>query len=134
MLFSFFSRCSFLLYSSLTYNWHGQYLILLLCGRRKILKQELPLKFEVSRTSVQWNGRAHLPWSYLPPATDQFNAFAIHGSGEARTYEALYCVPQHEMQKDQQPDFHRLEYFKCFDLKTLMGEGWKQPVSVFWAP
>ncbi|XP_048365246.1 UPF0462 protein C4orf33-like isoform X2 [Sphaerodactylus townsendi] len=113
---------------------HGQYLILLLCGRRKVLKQELPLKFEVSRTSTHWNGRAHVPWSYFPPATDQFNAFAIHGSGEARTYEALYPVPQHEIQKDQQPDFHCLEYFKCFNLKMLMGEDWKQPASDFWAP
>ncbi|XP_062991287.1 UPF0462 protein C4orf33 homolog [Elgaria multicarinata webbii] len=112
---------------------HGQHLVLLLSGRRKVCKQELPLMFEVSRTSAKWNGRAHLPWSYFPPATDKFNAFAIHGSGVDRTYEALYPILQHEIQKEQKPDFHRLEYFKSLNLKPLTGEDWKQPISDLWA-
>ncbi|XP_028599152.2 UPF0462 protein C4orf33 homolog [Podarcis muralis] len=112
---------------------HGQYLVLLLSGRRKVCKQELPLMLEVSRTCAKWNGKAHLPWSYFPPATDKFNAFAIHGSGVNRTYEALYPVPQHDIVAKQKPDFHRLEYFKCLNLKLLMGEDWKQPESDLWA-
>ncbi|XP_061441032.1 UPF0462 protein C4orf33 homolog [Rhineura floridana] len=112
---------------------HGQHLVLLLSGRRKVCKQELPLMFEVSRISAKWNGRAHLPWSYFPPATNKFNAYAIHGSGVNRTYEALYPVPQHEIETNQKPDFHRLEYFKCLNLKLLMEEDWKQPGSDLWA-
>ncbi|XP_042322496.1 UPF0462 protein C4orf33-like isoform X1 [Sceloporus undulatus] len=112
---------------------HGQHLVLLLSGRRKVCKQELPLTFEVSRTSTNWIGKAHLPWSYFPPATDKFNAFAIHGSGVDRTYEALFPIPQLEIQKEQKPDFHRLEYFKRFNLKLLMGDAWKQPDSDLWA-
>ncbi|XP_066488632.1 UPF0462 protein C4orf33 homolog [Tiliqua scincoides] len=112
---------------------HGQYLVLLLSGRRKVCKQELPLVFEVSRTGAKWNGRVLLPWSYFTPGTNKFNAFAIHGSGVDRIYEALYPVPQQEIQKGQKPDFHRLEYFKSFSLKSLMGEDWKQPVSELWA-
>lgn len=60
--------------------------------------------FEVSITGAKWNGRVHLPWSYFPPDTNKFNAFAIHGSGVDRIYEALYPVPQHELQKEQKPD------------------------------
>ncbi|KAJ7326963.1 hypothetical protein JRQ81_016722 [Phrynocephalus forsythii] len=111
---------------------HGQHLVLLLSGRRKICKQELPLKFEVSRTHWKWTGKAHLPWSYFPPSIDKFNAFAIHGSGVHRTYEALYPVCQNETGEEQKPDFHRLEYFKTFSLQLLMGEDWKQPGSDLW--
>ncbi|KAM7168096.1 UPF0462 protein C4orf33 homolog [Macrochelys suwanniensis] len=85
---------------------HGQHLLLLLSGRRRVWKQELALTFEVSRTETKWEGRAHLPWSYFPPCTDKFNAFAIHGSEAKRTYEALYPVPQHEIQKGQKPDLN----------------------------
>ncbi|XP_053109307.1 UPF0462 protein C4orf33 homolog isoform X8 [Hemicordylus capensis] len=111
---------------------HGQHLVLLLSGRRKVCKQELLLLYEVSRVSARWNGRVHLPWSYFPPSTDKFNAFAIHGSGVNRIYEALYPVPPHEIRKEQKPDFHRLEYFKSLNLNKLMGEDWKQPLSDLW--
>ncbi|XP_019389528.1 PREDICTED: UPF0462 protein C4orf33-like isoform X3 [Crocodylus porosus] len=111
---------------------HRQHLVLLLSGRRRVWKQELALTFEVCRTETKWEGRAHLPWSYFPPSTDKFNAFAIHGSEDKRTYEALYPLPQHEIQEGQKPDFHRLELFKQFSLKALMGEDWRQPESDLW--
>ncbi|XP_020637196.3 UPF0462 protein C4orf33 homolog [Pogona vitticeps] len=111
---------------------HGQHLVLLLSGRRKVCKQELPLMFEVSRTHAKWTGKAHLPWNYFPPSIDKFNAFAIHGSGVDRTYEALYPVDHNKIGEEQKPDFHRLEYFKSFNLKLLMGEDWKQPGSDLW--
>ncbi|XP_005991344.1 UPF0462 protein C4orf33 homolog [Latimeria chalumnae] len=111
---------------------HGQHLLLLLCGRRKAWKQELALKYIASRQGTKWEGRALLPWNYFPPCINKFNAYAIHGSGAKRTYEALYSVPKDELQKGQKPDFHRLEYFKDFSLQAIMGEEWKQPESDLW--
>ncbi|XP_071609965.1 UPF0462 protein C4orf33 homolog isoform X1 [Heliangelus exortis] len=108
---------------------HGQHLLLLLSSKRKVWKDELPLNFEVTRMNTKWEGKAHLPWNYFPPCTNKFNAFAIHGSGEERKYEALHPVPP---QEGQQPDFHRLEFFKYLNLKGLMGEDWKQPESDLW--
>ncbi|NXP38621.1 CD033 protein, partial [Leiothrix lutea] len=97
-----------------------------------LTKEGLPLEFEVTRMKTQWEGKALLPWSYFPPCTDKFNAFAIHGSGEERQYEALYPVPPHELQEGQKPDFHRLEFFQDLNLKELTGEDWKQPESDIW--
>lgn len=111
---------------------HGQHLVLLLSGRRNVWKQELALSYKVSRGVTKWEGRAYLPWSYFPPSVTKFNSFAIHGSKDKRNYEALYPVPQHELQQGQKPDFHRLEYFKPFSFNTLLGEEWKQPESELW--
>ncbi|KAM4674173.1 UPF0462 protein C4orf33 homolog isoform 2-T2 [Amazona ochrocephala] len=86
---------------------HGQHLLLLLSGRRGVWKEELPLEFEVTRMKTKWEG-------------------------EERKYEALYPVPQHELQEGQKPDFHRLEFFEDLNLKGLMGEDWKQPESDIW--
>ncbi|XP_069487156.1 UPF0462 protein C4orf33 homolog [Ambystoma mexicanum] len=111
---------------------HGQHLLLLLSGRRNAWKQELDLVFDVTRGESRWAGTAHIPWSYFPAGVDRFNAYAIHGSGERRAYEALYPVPQSEIHVGQQPDFHRLEYFKPFSFEGLMGEDWMQPESDLW--
>ncbi|XP_030671562.1 UPF0462 protein C4orf33 homolog isoform X1 [Nomascus leucogenys] len=134
---------------------HGQHLVLLLSGRRNVWKQELPLSFRVSRGETKWEGKAYLPWSYFPPNVTKFNSFAIHGSEDQRSYEALYPVPQHELQQGQKPDlythyghgnrvslgiwknltetsYHRLEYFKPFNFNTLLGKEWKQPESDLW--
>ncbi|ETE69092.1 hypothetical protein L345_05116 [Ophiophagus hannah] len=111
---------------------HDQHLVLFLCGKRNICRKELPLKFEVSRSTTKWRGCAHLPWNFFPPNTDRFNAFAIHGSDMNRTYEALYPIPQNEVHCNQKPDFHHLEYFKNFSFKQLMGEDWKQIKSDLW--
>ncbi|NXP00698.1 CD033 protein, partial [Certhia brachydactyla] len=111
---------------------HGQYLLLLLSGRRKAWKEELPLEFEVTRMKTKWEGKVLLPWRYFPPCTDNFNVFAIHGSGEERKYEVLYPVPPHELQEGQEPDFHRLEFFEDLNLEELTGEDWKQPESDIW--
>ncbi|KAF5923364.1 hypothetical protein HPG69_006533, partial [Diceros bicornis minor] len=136
---------------------HGQHLVLLLSGRRNVWKvskwkdetksssvqdmyiyvynvksQELPLSFKVSRGETKWEGKACLPWSYFPPNVTKFNSFAIHGSKDKRSYEALYPVPQQEVQQGQKPDFHRLEYFKPFNFNSLLGEEWKQPESDLW--
>uniref|UniRef100_A0A8C5PAM1 Chromosome 4 open reading frame 33 n=1 Tax=Leptobrachium leishanense TaxID=445787 RepID=A0A8C5PAM1_9ANUR len=111
---------------------HGQHLVLLLSQRRHIWKDCLPLSLQVSRTDTRWKGTVILPWDYFPPSVDKFNAYAIHGSQSGRTYEALYPVPENEVQAGQQPDFHRLEYFRPFNFSALMGEKWKQPLSSLW--
>ncbi|XP_049741282.1 UPF0462 protein C4orf33 homolog [Elephas maximus indicus] len=111
---------------------HGQHLVLLLSGRRNVWKQGLALSFKVSRGETKWEGKTYLPWCYFPPNVTKFNSFAIHGSNDKRHYEALYPVPQHELQQGQKPDFHRLEYFKPFSFNTLFGEEWKQPKSDLW--
>jgi hypothetical protein len=69
-----------------------------------LLQQELALSFEVYRGETKWEGKAFLPWSYFPPNVTKFNSFAIHGSKDNRSYEALYPVPQHEFQQGQKPD------------------------------
>uniref|UniRef100_A0A8C2PHC3 Uncharacterized protein n=1 Tax=Capra hircus TaxID=9925 RepID=A0A8C2PHC3_CAPHI len=83
---------------------HGQHLVLLLSGRRNVWKQGLDLSFKVSRGEAKWEGSAFIPWSYFPPNVTKFNLFAIHGSKDERSYEALYPVPQHELQQGQKPD------------------------------
>ncbi|KAH0516975.1 Glyceraldehyde-3-phosphate dehydrogenase [Microtus ochrogaster] len=74
------------------------------CG---IMKKELELSFKVFRGETNWEGIALLPWSYFPPNVTRFNSFAIHGSNDRRSYEALYPVPQHELQQGQQPDLNQ---------------------------
>lgn len=69
-----------------------------------LTQKELPLIFEVSKTTTKWRGRAHLPWNFFPPNTDRFNAFAIHGTDVNRTYEALYPIPHNEVHNNQKPD------------------------------
>ncbi|CAJ0940685.1 unnamed protein product [Ranitomeya imitator] len=83
---------------------HGHHLVLLLSQRRNIWKQCLPLSFQASMSQETWEGTALIPWEYFPPSVDRFNAFAIHGSGPKRTYEALYPIPEKEVQEGQQPD------------------------------
>ncbi|XP_056419491.1 UPF0462 protein C4orf33 homolog isoform X2 [Hyla sarda] len=111
---------------------HGHHLVLLLSQRRTIWKDCLPLSFKASISQETWKGRALIPWEYFPPSVDRFNAYAIHGSGLKRTYEALYPIPENEVLEGQQPDFHRLEYFRSFNCNVLMGEEWKTPASSLW--
>ncbi|XP_076995709.1 UPF0462 protein C4orf33 homolog [Tamandua tetradactyla] len=110
---------------------HGQHLVLLLSNGNAFAK-ELSLQFEANITGNQWNGTAVLPWEYFPPGIDKMNSYAIHGSGIGRIYEALYSIPLEEIEDEQGPNFHRLEYFKPFDLKWIMGDGWEQPDSALW--
>uniref|UniRef100_A0ABI7XA81 CD033 protein n=1 Tax=Felis catus TaxID=9685 RepID=A0ABI7XA81_FELCA len=98
---------------------HGQHLVLLLSGRRNVWKQELALSFRVSREETKWEGKAYLPWSYFPPKVTKFNSFAIHGSKDKRNYEALYPVPQHELQQGQKPDFWTIEFTAWENLPVL---------------
>lgn len=44
----------------------------------------------------RWSGTAVIPMEYFPPgiAAGKMNAYAIHGSGSRRVYEALYPAPR----------------------------------------
>lgn len=111
---------------------HGQHLLLLLSGKRNAWKQGLNLAYEASIYGDKWKGKALLPWSYFPPGVDKMNSYAIHGSGNGRTYEALYPILREEIKERQGPDFHRLEYFQDFSIKDIMGPNWMQPESELW--
>lgn len=53
-------------------------------------QSQLPLNFTSSINNGNWSGCAFVPASYFPPKVTKFNAYAIHGSGPGRVYEALY--------------------------------------------
>ncbi|XP_053559639.1 UPF0462 protein C4orf33 homolog isoform X2 [Bombina bombina] len=113
---------------------HGQHLVLLLSGVGNAFIKQLQLEFEADITSHwgKWHGRALIPWNYFPPGVDRMNLYAIHGSGIGRVYEAMYPIPPEEISEGQGPNFHRLEYFKAFSLKWIMGDEWEQPSSSLW--
>ncbi|XP_013880854.1 UPF0462 protein C4orf33 homolog [Austrofundulus limnaeus] len=111
---------------------HGQHLILLLSGVGNAFLQQLPIMFTTTNTGDTWKGEALIPWTYFPPNVNKMNSYAIHGSGEKRTYEALYSIPKEDIVEGQQPNFHRLEYFQNFRLQSIMGEDWVQPESDLW--
>lgn len=54
------------------------------------------------------------------------NSYAIHGSGDKRTYEALYPIPKEELVEGQQPNLWVYIYFffiakYCFLLYECSG-------------
>ncbi|KFM79373.1 hypothetical protein X975_16775, partial [Stegodyphus mimosarum] len=99
---------------------HGQHLVLLLSGRRNVIKMCLPMSYDVSIWDNHWYGIARIPKTYFPPRIRRFNAYAIHGSGERRHYEALYPVPRNRF---EQPDFHRLDYFGYLSFSVIFSVG-----------
>jgi hypothetical protein len=84
---------------------HGNYLVLLLAGRRQVERKALLMEYEARINASRWHGRARLPLSYLPAGAGRGNAFALHGVGADRRFLAAYPVP------GPQPDFHRLDCF-----------------------
>ncbi|XP_059180154.1 UPF0462 protein C4orf33 homolog isoform X2 [Centropristis striata] len=119
-------------YLELEFCPHGQYLTLLLSGVGHAFVQQLPMVFNASIQGDRWTGEGLVPWAYFPPNVNKMNSYAIHGSGEKRTYEALYPIPKDQIVEGQKPNFHRLEYFKDFRLQSIMGEDWVQPPSSLW--
>lgn len=71
--------------------------------------------FSTKITGDRWMGEALVSWSYFPPNVNKMNSYAIHGSGEKRTYEALYPIPKEEIVEGQQPN---LWVYSCFRLGT----------------
>ena len=54
----------------------------------------LPLEYKAIRLGDLWQGQAIIPAVYFPKEVIKMNAYAIHGSGDKRTYEALYSTPE----------------------------------------
>ena len=108
-------------YLELEFSPQGHYLVLLLTARRQIFQQMLPVSdFQVERPSAdRWIGRARIPRSLFPARVDRFNAFAIHGLADTRTYEALYPGPAQRAA----PDFHRLEDFQGLPFESFVDVG-----------
>lgn len=65
------------------------------------LQKGLQLEYTSSIDGHYWTGAAKIPEIYFPRQTNKFNAYAIHGSGNTRRYEALFPVP---FQKFENPD------------------------------
>lgn len=68
------------------------------------LQQQLPMEFSATTDGKKWKGEALVPWAYFPPNVNKMNSYAIHGSGENRTYEALNPIPKDEIVEGQKPD------------------------------
>jgi hypothetical protein len=92
-------------YTEIELGPHGHFLVLALAGRRNPVASGLPLDWSASIDGSTWSGRARIAWAQLPVPTERLNAFAIHGTGEARRYLAWSPVP------GDRPDFHRIHLF-----------------------
>ncbi|CAH1777584.1 unnamed protein product, partial [Owenia fusiformis] len=117
------------LYLEVEFSPHGQHLILLMKGVRKALKHSLPVDYTSKINGSTWTGLARIPLNYFPPNVTMFNAYAIHGSGNQRMYEALYPT---EEGKYTGPDFHRLDYFQPIDFAKLAPENTNAELSNLW--
>lgn len=110
---------------------HGQHLVLLLNGTRNMIKDKLALDYTATVDNINktWKGTAIVPLDYFPPGVSKMNAYAIHGSGDGRQYEALYPATE----EFNTPDFHRLQFFKEFNFNAMFPATWKQPDSTYWS-
>ncbi|GFU21391.1 UPF0462 protein C4orf33 homolog [Nephila pilipes] len=106
-------------YLEVEFSPHGQHLLLFLSGRKNAIKMCLHVEYiaTVDKKSSTWRGIASIPKTYFPPNVNRFNAYAIHGSGEGRQYEALFPVPSIHF---THPDFHRLEFFRYIEFDKLL--------------
>jgi hypothetical protein len=110
-------------YIELEFGPHGHYLVYQLEGVRNPVNTTQGLEiYSVSRntTAKVWHGTAFIAEDQLPEGLNSFNAYAIHGEGDARVYMALY---PNEDENAAGPDFHMLETFQPIDLSKLISGG-----------
>ena len=93
-----------------------------------MFRHTLPLEYSasISNSTGTWTGRARIPANYFPPDVTLFNAYAIHGTGDGRIYEALY------ESSGPQPDFHRLEKFQPIEFSRLLPNNKGSELSALW--
>ena len=84
---------------------HGHHLVLSIEGVREVRARHLPTAVEINRVGDRWRGRVEMSLELVPRGLRAYNAYAIHGRGEARRYLAAHPVP------GQAPDFHQLSSF-----------------------
>ncbi|MCB9780822.1 MAG: hypothetical protein H6742_19795 [Alphaproteobacteria bacterium] len=97
-------------YLELELSPHGHHLGLQLHGVRTITERLLPLQPDTRLHAGRWTSTLLVPLALLPPSPSHANAYAIHGSGDARRYLAHAPVP------GPAPDFHRLQHFPRVEL------------------
>ena len=81
----------------------GHHLVLRLDGVRQIVESKLPLPYEATILGDRWTATAKIDKNLLPPGPLRWNATAIHGSHEQRTYLSWVPLP------GEKPDFHQPE-------------------------
>jgi hypothetical protein len=91
---------------------HGHHLGLALAGARRIVDPAIGLEFRAVVSGRRWTGEARLAARDLPAGLSRWNAFAMHGVGDARRYLAARPVP------GPQPDFHRIGLFPALTPKA----------------
>ncbi|MEZ4265494.1 MAG: hypothetical protein R3F39_03875 [Myxococcota bacterium] len=96
-------------YTEIELGPHGHHLVLRLAGRRQIVAEGLPLRYESRVADGRFYGMAWLDLGLLPPGPHRANACAIRGVGDARRYMSAWPMP------GEGPDFHRLERFEPVD-------------------
>lgn len=98
-------------YTEIELGPHGHYLVLELEGYRQRVSSGAEIRYRSYLCNGRWMGTALIPWELLPEAPWTFNAYAIHGHGASRQYNALFPVP------NQHPDFHQLDFFQPLGFK-----------------
>ena len=83
----------------------GHYLVLQLCGTRRVERQALLMEYHATIEGDRWRGTARLPKSFLPDNPTHGNAYAVHGRDSERQYLAAFPCP------GNLPAFHRLQGF-----------------------
>jgi len=116
-------------YVEVEFGPYGHHIVLLLNGARNAVKTLLPMTYSANITGDQWYGEATIPRDYFPPNATRFNAYAIHGEGSSRTYEALYPATG-----TRAPDFHDLKFFQPFDMTQALNGFNPNEVSNEWKP
>lgn len=88
---------------------HGHYLVLMLQGRRNVVRQGLQLDHQARICGDRWTSLARIPAIWLPAACERLNAYALHGTGDSRRY--LAWQPRRDAGSSARPDFHHLPAF-----------------------
>ncbi len=100
-------------YLELEFGPHGHHLVLQLHGRRRVVRQGLPMAYTSRVAGEGWVGSAVIPAAWVPAAeVHRVNAFAIHGVGGDREHLAWHPLPGVE------PDFHQISRFPEVVLPT----------------
>ncbi|KAI6175906.1 Protein C33A12.3, isoform a [Aphelenchoides bicaudatus] len=109
---------------------HGHWLVLLFDGYQNCINkktaEEIELDVENRIEFDTWICDFEIPLAFLPAAVTRFNAYALHGLGDDRHYEALGPVTDNSL---KEPDFHRQvlkEYFVRIDTRRIIPEGYNR--------
>ncbi|CAJ0580310.1 unnamed protein product, partial [Mesorhabditis spiculigera] len=105
-------------YVEMEFGPHGNWLIYLLDGVRKPFNmgESLTPKVQNKLEGDLWTAHMEVPLAFFPPDATSLNAYAIHGTGDNRVYEALSPA----VGNFSGPDFHKLQFFKRVDRSAFI--------------